>query len=365
MRPRLVHARWSALGAAIVAMAALAASDAARAQPLGASLLLSHSGNQYVEVPSSPDLTPSSAMTIEFLASTLNTDGDVSLVGKDYLSSYWIGNNNGTLASWFNGAGCVKGKLRAEERIHHIAVTYDGAQVKNYIDGELVGVCAGSGPIHANTSPLRFGSDVHWAHSPTGFLDEIRLWSIARTQQQIQQDMGVAIASPRPGLVAVWPMDALANDPVGGHNGGAPHGGASIYYAYHPGGSCSPTAHVACFNGGQFGVQTQFQLYSNPAPDGSIAITSEGTGTVVSGASSNSALFWFFAPDNWEVLVKSLDGCGLGNHWWTFAAATTNVHHSIVVFDFARGEQRVYWSFFGPPAPALTDTVSFSCEPPA
>ncbi len=250
-----------------VAFSAFMATSVAWAQPLSAVLILNGS-NQYVEVPSSPALTPSGGMTIEFLSASQN-NGDYSFVGKDYLTSYWIGNNNGVLSSWINGQPCVKGTISSAESIHHIAVTYDTAFVRHYIDGELVGVCAGNGPIVANNSPLRFGSDVSWEYTPTGFLDEIRLWSTVRTQQEIQQNMSVEITSPQPGLVAVWSFDLNADDIINGHNGTLV-GGATDYYYYHPGGSCPGGANVACFNSGQFGVLTEYQLYSTPASDGSI-----------------------------------------------------------------------------------------------
>ena len=35
----------------------------------------------------------------------------------------------------------------------------------------------------------------------------------------------------------------------------------------------------------------------------------------------SSATFWAYDSNNWEVLTKVLDGCGINNHWWLFAAA--------------------------------------------
>ncbi len=48
-------------------------------------------------------------------------------------------------------------------------------------------------------------------------------------------------------------------------------------------------------------------------------------GTMVPGATNESGLFWFFDDDNWEMLVKVLDGCGTNGHFWVFLAAATDV----------------------------------------
>ena len=37
------------------------------------------------------------------------------------------------------------------------------------------------------------------------------------------------------------------------------------------------------------------------------------------GASTDSGLFTFFDGENWEVLVKVLNGCEMNGHWWVFS----------------------------------------------
>jgi hypothetical protein len=369
MRPWICRRFHFSLLAAVVG-AALSTAGAAGAQPFGAILLLSNAGNQYVEIPDSPSLNPPAALTIEFLsASDAAATPCLSLIGKNYVGSggLWIGNCKNKLRSYINGVKFDGGQIRTEETTHHIAVTYDGVQRKHYIDGELVAVLNQSGAIVPNSSALRFGDDVSWHHTPTGFIDEVRFWNVARTQSQIQQFMSVPIKSAQPGLVSVWSLNGdngKALDSVGGNNGGTPQGGASFGFLLHPGGSCVPSSLDACFFTGDFTVSSTYQVYTTPFPDGHVEIVSVGPGTVVPGASDSAALFWYFNAANWEVLVKGVDGCALNNEWWIFAAGTTNVHHRVVVADHLRGDQRIYWSFSGPPAPAVTDTSAFSCNPP-
>ena len=78
---------------------------------------------------------------------------------------------------------------------------------------------------------------------------------------------------------------------------------------------------------------------------------------------ADSGLFWFFAPSNWEVMVKVLNACGLNDRYWVFSAATTNVFYRLEVFDVAEGAQKIYFNYPGPPAPAVTDTGAFATCP--
>ena len=50
-------------------------------------------------------------------------------------------------------------------------------------------------------------------------------------------------------------------------------------------------------------------------------------------ASNDSAVFYFFQPANFELLVKIVDGCSLNNRFWVFYAATTNVEFTLKVTD--------------------------------
>ncbi|MYA08918.1 MAG: PKD domain-containing protein [Holophagales bacterium] len=79
----------------------------------------------------------------------------------------------------------------------------------------------------------------------------------------------------------------------------------------------------------------------------------------------DSGLFWFFEPDNWEVLIKVLDGCWFNGHYWVYAASATDVGLDIAVTDMMTGDVRRYTKSPGLPAPALTDAAAFpnSCRP--
>jgi Fibronectin type III domain len=95
---------------------------------------------------------------------------------------------------------------------------------------------------------------------------------------------------------------------------------------------CLPTSQTLCLRDGRFRVRVQWK-----APDGSA-----GTGQVMPVASGDSGLFWFFSPDNLELLVKVLDACGENGHYWVFTGPATQVQYLLTVTDTLTGKTRAY-----------------------
>lgn len=60
-------------------------------------------------------------------------------------------------------------------------------------------------------------------------------------------------------------------------------------------------------------------------------------------ASTDSAIFWFFNPANFELLVKIVDGCGINNRYWVYFAATTNVEFRLYVDDTWDNDPAFYY----------------------
>lgn len=75
----------------------------------------------------------------------------------------------------------------------------------------------------------------------------------------------------------------------------------------------------------------------------------------------DAALFWFFAPENWELLVKVLDGCSLNGHWWVIGAAATNVEFGVFVQDNVTQKTWTHRNAPGVLAPAFADVEAFGC----
>ena len=88
-----------------------------------------------------------------------------------------------------------------------------------------------------------------------------------------------------------------------------------------------------------------------------------GVGKLAAPAADGSGLFWFFSPDNWELLVKVIDGCALNNRYWVYAAGTTDVEYTLTVTDTLTGRTARYENPLGRTSPAITDTEAFPTCP--
>lgn len=77
----------------------------------------------------------------------------------------------------------------------------------------------------------------------------------------------------------------------------------------------------------------------------------------------DSSLFWFFQPDNFDLMIKVFDGCQINDHFWVFAAATTNVEYDLKVTDTSNGVTQIYTNPLGVASPAITDTNAFATCP--
>ena len=118
-------------------------------------------------------------------------------------------------------------------------------------------------------------------------------------------------------------------------------------------GACIPSTTNHCLNDGRFHVEVEWRDFD----DGT------GLANTVPLDSADSGLFYFFNPDNWEMLVKVIDGCSFNNRYWVFAAATTNIEYKLVVTDTLTGSVRQFTNPLGTSANALTNTDAFATCP--
>ncbi|MFH0895706.1 MAG: LamG-like jellyroll fold domain-containing protein [Bacteroidota bacterium] len=95
----------------------------------------------------------------------------------------------------------------------HIATTFDAnGQMVNYLNGVNVGETTvfPQSPIAANTDPFIIGL-APWdllSFEFVGNLDEVRIWNVARTAQQIKDDMFRMLKGNETGLVAYYNFNA-------------------------------------------------------------------------------------------------------------------------------------------------------------
>ncbi|MCP3958277.1 MAG: hypothetical protein GY719_10540 [bacterium] len=117
-------------------------------------------------------------------------------------------------------------------------------------------------------------------------------------------------------------------------------------------GTCSAGPTGLCLDQGRFRVEVDWTTVAGDS----------GPGMVVPFGGDDSGLFYFFAEDNWEMLVKVLDGCAVNERFWVFAAAATDVEYTLTVTDTETDQVREY---VGPADRAIADTAAFAtCPPP-
>ena len=75
----------------------------------------------------------------------------------------------------------------------HLAMTYDGATLKIYVNGTLITSTAQNGTMTTSTNPLQIGGDTTYGQYFKGLIDEVRVYNVALTQTQIQTDMATAL----------------------------------------------------------------------------------------------------------------------------------------------------------------------------
>jgi proline iminopeptidase len=209
------------------------------AGPPGVNRVLSLDGQTgFVRVPDSPSLhTFTNAITMEAwfkAASFPPQEGNISSLLRKNVTA---GGENFLLRfrtiegePWVEASpGYDLGVARASHpfatgKWYHVAGVYDGAAVTIYVNGVKIGAESISGPMSIDNSDLFIGkgdpefSSGEYFH---GVLDEIRLWNVARSPQEIRAALTTPLTGKEPGLVAHWDFDSgTARDRTGHGNDG-------------------------------------------------------------------------------------------------------------------------------------------------
>ncbi len=92
-----------------------------------------------------------------------------------------------------------------DDQWHHIATTYDGANMILYVDGIFENSLAATGAIASSTDPLSIGYSIgHNLYPFIGKIDEVRVWDVARNLSQISATMNTTLAGNEASLVAYY-----------------------------------------------------------------------------------------------------------------------------------------------------------------
>lgn len=129
-----------------------------------------------------------------------------------------------------------------------------------------------------------------------------------------------------------------------------------------PAGSpCVPDATTLCIDDQPGDRRFKVQVAYRTAQGGERS----GMGTAISLASlgvEHGGLFWFFSPDNPEMLVKVVNACSLNGTFWVFSSAGTNVGLTTTVTDTLTGHVKTYSNPDLTAAAPVQDTGALPCN---
>lgn len=114
--------------------------------------------------------------------------------------------------------------------------------------------------------------------------------------------------------------------------------------------SCSAGATELCL-GERFAVSVQFV-------DPRTGIAGQGRAVPLT---ADTGAFWFFEQENFELMVKALDGRPVNNRFWIFYGALSDVEYTITVRDILTDETRTYRNPAGTMA-SRADTRAFPLQ---
>jgi hypothetical protein len=223
-----MRTRLSPASHAVAALLLAAAPAAARAQLTQIALALNENGygEEYVTVAVEGGLEGNAAYTIEAWVHPTSYGIFPTIVGNDFTLSYWLGlSGSGQVRFYPRGGPGQFVETSATVPLDtwtHVAATYSSASgYAIYLNGELaLSGATITGAVGTNPADLRIGAD-RTAAGPAyfwhGYLDEIRVWSRARTGAEVRSTMYTAVgrrnyfsSGAYAGLQANWGIEGTA-----------------------------------------------------------------------------------------------------------------------------------------------------------
>jgi len=169
-------------------------------------------------MPNAAQINPTTALTVEAwinASAWKNNIADGTILAKDASapnSGYVLRcGNNGSIqfavadnGSWRSASSA---SLMLTNRWYHVAGVFDGNNLLLYINGELVAKSDASS-ISPSPASLIIGDSPTWTgRNFNGVIDEVRIWDIARSANDILTNMSTSFIGNELGLVAYYKLD--------------------------------------------------------------------------------------------------------------------------------------------------------------
>ena len=163
--------------------------------------------NDFVQLSNESDFDFTTNMTVEFMINTTYFDLLDGIVTKGDNSWRIHAQTTGEITFAGNGAfGDFNSVTQVNDGLwHHVAVTYDGANAKIYIDGVMENSVVATAPIDNGNYAVALGNNLqHPTRFFEGNLDEVRIWNTVRTAREINAFRGVELQGTESGLVSYY-----------------------------------------------------------------------------------------------------------------------------------------------------------------
>ncbi|MEI6559449.1 MAG: LamG-like jellyroll fold domain-containing protein, partial [Rhodospirillaceae bacterium] len=193
---------------------------------------LALNGSTHVDIAATAALQPTAALTLEAWVQLSAAGGTLfdTLSGS---AGYQLGIDGAGHLRFTVGNGSTAtitstGASIADGAWHHVAASYDGATERLFIDGAANGSGGAAGLLGQSPgSTLTLGSGL------TGTVNDVSLWSTARSQSQIAIDRTHSLTGTESGLAGYWKFDEPGGGTAYGSAAGSPNG-TIVNAAGHP-----------------------------------------------------------------------------------------------------------------------------------
>ena len=144
------------------------------------------------------------------------TEGDVVSRHNSHNDANYYLSPNGAFITTSDGFFFTPAVCGIElNKTYHLAMVYDGSLLKFYKNGFLLSQVTATGNLFQNNWNKKFGlyDPSFWKTQFIGYINEIRIWNVARSQTQLRTYMNTSLPIPasQTGLQAYYTFDNLIN----------------------------------------------------------------------------------------------------------------------------------------------------------
>lgn len=177
--------------------------------------------NSLIKVPAAPELDITKAITMEAWIFPQENQNDSNVMGRRTTANaggyciQWSGFGNAAKVETWIGLPGWKGTRKVQkiepklEQWHHVAATYDGKEIKQYVNGQLDALVeAPAKEIASQKVEFHIGKSQTGLPGMVGKIDEVAIYNRALTADEILSDMkGVLTLTPvdpKEKLATIW-----------------------------------------------------------------------------------------------------------------------------------------------------------------